>query len=212
MWIERQRVRRLAEAEVGRMVGVVLTAHDYRASGSSRAPFRVQAQDEAGDPVTIVYFGKNSGWPRKLFPIGEPRFVSGRLDAFGDDLQIVHPDHVVELTEAASIPDREPVYGLSEGITNGRMREVVAQALGRAPDLPEWIEPGLRSQKDWPDWHAALSSAHVDPGAKLARERLAYDEVFAHQRCPDRGRWPSARHAQIALFSDRGAAPCFWRD
>jgi ATP-dependent DNA helicase RecG len=181
MWIERQRVRRLAEAEVGRMVGVVLTAHDYRASGSSRAPFRVQAQDEAGDPVTIVYFGRNSGWPRKLFPIGEPRFVSGRLDAFGDDLQIVHPDHVVELTEAASIPDREPVYGLSEGITNGRMREIVAQALGRAPDLPEWIEPGLRSQKDWPDWHAALSSAHVDPGAKLARERLAYDEVFAHQ-------------------------------
>jgi ATP-dependent DNA helicase RecG len=181
MWIERQRVRRLAEAEVGRMVGVVLTAHDYRASGSSRAPFRVQAQDEAGDPVTIVYFGRNSGWPRKLFPIGEPRFVSGRLDAFGDDLQIVHPDHVVELTEAASIPDREPVYGLSEGITNGRMREIVVQALGRAPDLPEWIEPGLRRQKDWPDWHAALSCAHVDPGAKLARERLAYDEVFAHQ-------------------------------
>jgi len=181
MWIERQRVRRLAEAEVGRMVGVVLTAHDYRASGSSRAPFRVQAKDEAGDVVTIVYFGKNSGWPRKLFPLGEPRFVSGRLDAFGDDLQIVHPDHVVELTEAAAIPDREPVYGLSEGLTNGRLREVVAQALARAPDLSEWIEPGLRAQKSWPDWHQALASAHEDPGAKLARERLAYDEVFAHQ-------------------------------
>ncbi|MBO9579987.1 MAG: ATP-dependent DNA helicase RecG [Sphingobium sp.] len=180
-WIERQKVRRLAEAETGRMIGVVLTAHDYRASGSARAPFRVRAVDEAGDPISIVYFGKNSGWPRKLFPLGEPRFVSGRLDRFGDDLQMVHPDHVVELGEAGAIPDREPIYGLSEGITNGRMRELVAQGVSRAPVLPEWIEPGLKSMRGWPEWREALASAHEDPGAKAARERLAYDEVFASQ-------------------------------
>jgi ATP-dependent DNA helicase RecG len=180
-WIERQRVRRLEEAETGRMVGVVLTTVDYRASGSSRAPFRVIAQDEAGDVVSIVYFGKNSGWPRKLFPIGEPRFVSGRLDRFGEDLQIVHPDHVVELGEAGSIADREPVYGLSEGITNGRLRELVAQAVARTPELPEWIEPGLRDRKQWPAWQEALCAVHEDPAARLARERLAFDEIFASQ-------------------------------
>jgi len=180
-WIERQRVRRLAEAATGRMVGVVLTAQEFRASGSMRAPFRVLAQDEAGDPVSIVYFGKNSGWPRKLFPLGEPRFVSGRLDQFGDDLQIVHPDHVVELGEAGTIADREPVYGLSEGIANGRMRELVAQGLTRAPDLPEWIDPGLRARRQWPAWREALGAAHEDPAARLARERLAYDEIFAGQ-------------------------------
>jgi len=180
-WIERQRVRRLAEAETGRMVGLVLTARDYRASGSARAPFRVVAEDEAGERVSIVYFGKNSGWPRKLFPLDEPRFVSGRLDRFGDDLQIVHPDHVVEVSEAGAIPDREPVYGLSEGITNGRMRDLVTQAVARAPDLPEWIEPGLAERKGWPDWRVALGAAHEDPAAKAARERLAYDEVFASQ-------------------------------
>ena len=180
-WIERQRVRRLAEGETGRMVGLVLTARDYRASGSSRAPFRVLAEDEAGERVSIVYFGKNSGWPRKLFPLDEPRFVSGRLDRFGDDLQIVHPDHVVEVSEAGAIPDREPVYGLSEGITNGRMRDLVMQAVARAPELPEWIEPGLAERKGWSDWRTALGAAHEDPAAKAARERLAYDEVFASQ-------------------------------
>jgi len=180
-WIERQRVRRLAEAATGRMVGVVLTAQDYRASGTARAPFRVLAQDEAGDPVSIVYFGKNSGWPRKLFPLGEPRFVSGRLDQFGDQLQIVHPDHVVELGEAGGIADREPVYGLSEGIANGRMRELVAQAVARATELPEWIDPGLLARRQWPGWREALDLAHGDPAARLARERLAYDEIFAGQ-------------------------------
>ncbi|WP_443970756.1 ATP-dependent DNA helicase RecG [Sphingobium sp. CR28] len=180
-WIERQKVRRLEEAEIGRMVGVVLTAVDYRTSGSSRAPFRIVAQDESGDPVSIVYFGKNSGWPRKLFPLHEPRFVSGRLDRFGEDLQIVHPDHVVPLAEAATIPSVEPVYGLSEGIANGKMRELVRQAVERAPDLPEWIEPGLLAGRGWPSWHDALVTAHEVPAAMKARERLAYDEVFAGQ-------------------------------
>lgn len=180
-WIERQRVRRLAEAESGRMVGIVLTAQEYRASGSNRAPFRIRAVDEAGDPISIVYFGKNSGWPRKLFPIDEPRFVSGRLDRFGDELQIVHPDHVVPLEEAAAIADCEPVYGLSDGITNGRLREIVAQAFARAPELPEWIEPGLKQSKGWPAWQDALQVVHQQPGEKAARERLAYDEVFASQ-------------------------------
>ncbi|HWJ71253.1 MAG TPA: ATP-dependent DNA helicase RecG [Sphingobium sp.] len=180
-WIERQRVRRLAEAETGRMIGLVLTARDYRASGSARAPFRVLATDEAGDMVSIVYFGKNSGWPRKLFPLDEPRFVSGRLDRFGDDLQIVHPDHVVEPGEAGAIPDCEPVYGLSDGIANGRMRDLVAQAVTRAPDLPEWIEPGLHGRKGWPGWRAALGTAHEEPAAHAARARLAYDEIFASQ-------------------------------
>ncbi|MBB5986339.1 ATP-dependent DNA helicase RecG [Sphingobium lignivorans] len=202
-WIERQRVHRLADAETGRMVGVVLTAQDYRASGSARAPFRIRAVDAAGDVVSIVYFGKNSGWPRKLFPLGEPRFVSGRLDRFGDELQIVHPDHVVPPEEAAGIADREPVYGLSEGITNGRMRELVVQALARAPQLPEWIEPGLRARKQWPAWHEALAAAHHDPAAQAARTRLAYDEIFASQLALMLLRASTRRRRGVPVAGDR---------
>lgn len=202
-WIERQRVRRLAEAATGRMVGVVLTAEDYRASGSARAPFRIRATDMAGDPVSVVYFGKNSGWPRKLFPLGEPRFVSGRLDQFGDDLQIVHPDHVVPLEEAGTIADREPVYGLSEGITNGRMRDLVAQSVERAPVLEEWIEPGLLARQGWPSWQEALQVAHQEPAARAARERLAYDEVFASQLALMLLRASTRRRRGTPLSGDR---------
>jgi ATP-dependent DNA helicase RecG len=180
-WVERAMVQRLDEAQTGRMIGVVLTATGYSASGSARAPFRVTCTDADGDVVRIVYFGKNSAWPKKLFPPGEPRFVSGRLDRYGDELQIVHPDHVVPIEQASTIPAREPVYGLSEGLTNGRLRELVAQALTRVPELPEWIEPGLKAARRWPDWREALMDAHGEPGAQLARERLAYDEVFAGQ-------------------------------
>ncbi len=42
---------------------------------------------------------------------------------------------------------REPVYPLTEGLTNRRLGELAREALERAPDLPEWIEPGLAARE-----------------------------------------------------------------
>ncbi|HEX7819342.1 MAG TPA: ATP-dependent DNA helicase RecG [Sphingobium sp.] len=201
-WVDRQMVERLEDAITGRMVGVVLTPTQYSAIGSSRAPFRVTCVDRAGDGVKIVYFGRNPGWPRKLFPLNEPRFVSGRLDRYGDELQIVHPDHVVPPEEAAAIPATEPVYGLSEGITNGRLRELVAQGIARAPALGEWIEPSLMTTRAWPGWNEALVAAHSDPAATAARDRLAYDEIFVGQLALMLLRADTRRRRGVALEGD----------
>ena len=54
--VERVLTDRLDEADAGRMVGIVLTPTDYRASGSRRAPFRVHAVDRLGNAVSLVYF------------------------------------------------------------------------------------------------------------------------------------------------------------
>jgi ATP-dependent DNA helicase RecG len=180
-WIDRVLTDTLDMADAGRIIGIELTPVDYKAGGSMRAPFRVQATDRHGNYVTMAFFGRNSGWPRKLLPLGEKRFVSGKLELYGQDLQMVHPDHVLPPEEATDIPEREPVYGLSEGLTNNRMRELAAQALDRAPDLPEWIEPSLLARETWPAWREAVARAHADPADKVARTRLAYDEIFAGQ-------------------------------
>jgi hypothetical protein len=34
------------------------------------------AEDAAGNSVALVYFGGNSGWVKKLLPIGETKIVS----------------------------------------------------------------------------------------------------------------------------------------
>jgi ATP-dependent DNA helicase RecG len=179
--IERLRVSNLDDAVVGQGVIVPLTARAYRAGGSPRAPFRVEAYDPAGNPCTIVYFGRASGLGRKAFPIDEPRIVAGRLDRYGDTLQIVHPDQVVEPGEGAALREREPVYPLTEGLTSARLATLVGDALADVPALPEWIEPGLLATRGWPGWREALARAHADPQDAAARERLAYDELFAGQ-------------------------------
>lgn len=180
-WIDRKRVTQLDMADAGRTISIELTPTDYKASGSARAPFRVHAVDAHGNYVSLIYFGKNSAWARKLLPLNEKRFVSGKLDHYGQELQIVHPDYVLAPDEASEVPEREPVYALSEGLTNNRMRQIAAQAVERAPDLPEWIESSVLAQKHWPVWRDALAAVHADPVDAKARERLAYDEIFAGQ-------------------------------
>src|SRR3569623_3569719 len=117
----------------------------------------------------------------KLFPLGEQRRVPGKLEMYGQELQIVHPDHALPLDEGDTSPEREAIYPLSEGITSKRMGQLTAQAIERAPELEEWIEPGLLAKHDWPAWREALEREHADPSDQVARQRLAYDEIFANQ-------------------------------
>ncbi|HLL60042.1 MAG TPA: ATP-dependent DNA helicase RecG, partial [Allosphingosinicella sp.] len=178
-WVERKRVELLDEGDAGRIVSVVVTPVDYRQSGG-RGPFRVHATDTAGNYVTLTYFN-NPGWAKKQLPLGEPKLVSGRLDRYGQELQIVHPDYVLEPAEASDVPEVEPVYALSEGLTNNRMGQLAGQALTRVPELGEWIEPSVLQSKGWQGWKPSLHKGHKDRFADGARERLAYDEVFANQ-------------------------------
>ena len=178
-FVQRRAVANLDEASVGEQVVVQLTPRDYRASGSARAPFRVHAEDAAGNICALTYFGRNAGWARKQLPLGEPRWIAGRLDQFGQMLQIVHPDHIAEEGGAALGTLCEPVYPLSEGLSQGRIAALIQQALGHVSDLPEWIEPGLLAKVGWPAWREALLKGHKGEH-KPARDRLAYDELLAN--------------------------------
>jgi len=199
--VERKKVNTVETHDAGRIVTVRLVPTSYRASGG-RGPFRVGAVDQAGNVVNLLYFGGNPGWAQKLLPIGEPRIVSGKLDLYGDELQMVHPDHVLPPAEAIDLPEHESVYPLSEGLTSRRMGQLAAQAIERAPDLPEWIEPGLKTARGWPDWHDAITRIHADPYDELARTRLAYDEVFANQLALMLVRASSRRRRGVPLIGD----------
>ena len=179
-WIDRKRVERLDMGDVGRVITLELTPVDYRQSGSGRGPMRVQATDAGGDYVSLVYFGGHPGWAKKLLPLGETRIVSGKLESYGQELQIVHPDLVLAPGEPPP-SDREPIYPLSEGLTSRRLHQLAEQALARAPELAEWIEPSLLRQRGWKPWRQALAAVHADPADQPSRARLAYDELFANQ-------------------------------
>ncbi|RIV87396.1 ATP-dependent DNA helicase RecG [Aurantiacibacter xanthus] len=179
-FVARRSVADLDEALVGEQIVVALTPTEHRAPRNpGRGPYRVLAADAKGNICALTYFGRASYNAKKQLPVGEKRWVAGRLDQYGDMLQIVHPDHVAEDSAGAMGRLIEPIYRLAEGLTQPRVGAMVEQALARMPELAEWIEPGLLSRQGWPAWAEALKLAHAGEAAK-ARDRLAYDELFAN--------------------------------
>lgn len=179
-WTYRKAVARLDVADVGSNIIVHLAVMEHRSSGSSRAPLRIYAADADGNYITLTFFGRNGGWARKQLPVGEARIISGKLDRYGDELQMVHPDHIVAEGEAGAPGLAEPVYPLSEGLTNKRMGQLATAALEHLPNLPEWIEPSLLTARSWAGWSAALNQVHHKDD-EANRDRLAYDELFSNQ-------------------------------
>ena len=178
-FVHRTRIANLDEAQPGDQVIVELEPVEYQAS-HGRGPFRVQAIDAIGNYVSLVYFGRNTGWARKQHPLNEKKCVAGKLEMYGQTLQIVHPDYVVDASEADQIAGREPVYPLAEGMTQKRLAGLIETALAQVPSLPEWIEPSVLDKHGWPAWQDALQLAHAAENER-ARDRLAYDEIFANQ-------------------------------
>ena len=178
-FVTRRAVTSLDDASEGENVVIALTPTEHRAARNNRGPYRVMAQDSVGNICAITYFGRASYTAKKQLPVGEKRWVAGKLDRYGDMLQIVHPDHVEKESSANLARMCEPVYPLSEGLTQPRMAGLVDQSLKRLPELPEWIEPTQFDKEGWPAWRDALQLAHKAENPP-ARDRLAYDELLAN--------------------------------
>jgi len=179
-FVTRRAIDSLDDGSEGEQIIIALTPTEHRSPRNpGRGPYQVLAQDSVGNICTLTYFGRASYTAKKLLPVGEKRWVAGRLDRYGDMLQIVHPDHVEK--EGGANLERlcEPVYALSEGLTQPRVAGLTAQALGCLPQLPEWIEPTQLDKEAWPSWSDSLRLAHTGEHT-AARDRLAYDELLAN--------------------------------
>ena len=155
-------------ADAGRVVTVVVTPVDYR-QGGPRSPFRVYAADRDGNYLTLTYF-HNPGWAKKQLPLGEPQVVSGRMEMYGQELQIVHPDHVLQPDEARDLPEREPVYPLSEGPDQPPPRR--ARRPGAGAGARRWPNGSSRAccaARGWPGWPEALAQRPSQPRRRRRR-------------------------------------------
>lgn len=184
--IDRRKRDTVQGAELPGVVTVEVTVGQHRAPSRRGGAYRVTVED-AATAFQLVFFHARDEYLRRILPTGARRVVSGKVELFDGMAQMVHPDHILEPQEAGEIPDFEPVYPLTAGVTQKVMRKAAQSAVMRAPDLVEWIDPAQKAQTGWPDWAEAVRRAHnpQDMGdlaaADPARERLAYDEFMAHQ-------------------------------
>ncbi len=185
--VEDRRLRdSLIGIQTGQMATVAVEIIEHRPGRTATQPYRVAVQG-GGIGFELIFFRAKRDWLEKLLPPGEQRVVSGRVEYYDGHLQMPHPDHVLALGEAETLPQWEPIYPLTQGLTQRTVAKAVAGALTKLPDLPEWIAPSVLSDRDWPGWALAVRDAHAPAGKTAlspgnpARQRLAYDELLSHQ-------------------------------
>lgn len=185
--IDRRYAPSVAEAPDGKIatLTVQVDAH-YPPPPRSRSPYRVRCRDHSGF-ITLTYFHPRADWLERTLPLGATVVISGRVEIFGNERQMPHPDHVVSPAKRAEIQTVEPVYPLTAGIVGKVAAKCARSALARVPDLPEWLDPAYQARQNWPGWAEALRTVHSpaseDDLSALtpARQRLAYDELLANQ-------------------------------
>lgn len=177
----------IAAAGIGDLATIEITVDRHRPSPAhGRAPYRVLCHDASGS-LTLVFFHARADYIERALPVGEQRFVSGRIEAYGDQLQMVHPDRIVDAEGLAKLPPVEPVYPLTAGLKRATIVRAIEAALDQVPQLPEWQSRGVVDKMRWPGFGEALQRLHhpdVPQDAApegLAWRRIAYDELLAGQ-------------------------------
>ncbi len=188
---------------------ILVTRHHAPPRMGRRAPYRVFCEDGSG-VIELVYFHGKRSYLERLLPVGERRFVSGRVEAYGGRVQMPHPDYIVSAHELETLPLIEPVYPLTAGLSQKVLIKALRQALHQLPDLAEWQNEAWLKKQGWSDFGTALRAAHapqsaagLSPGSP-ARQRLAFDELLANQLALSlvRGR---LRRAKGRTIKARGA-------
>ncbi|MDA8775884.1 ATP-dependent DNA helicase RecG [Alphaproteobacteria bacterium] len=188
--IDRQYRPSLSEVEDGRIATfeVEVMKHEAPPNQGRRRnlPYRILCGNETGY-LSLVFFHARVDWLGKAMPEGAKRMVSGRVERFREQLQIVHPDHMLPQAEFDKLPIVEPVYPLTAGLSAKVLMKAIQAALPELPALPEWQEAEWVKQQGWADWQGAVQAVHrpenmaaLEP-QNAARARLAYDELLAHQ-------------------------------
>lgn len=184
--IDRRFAPKIADAIPGEIGTITVNVDTHHPAHNRRMPYKITCSDETGT-MALVFFHARAEYLIKILPKGETRVVSGKIELFGDELQMTHPDHVGTPQEMEQLQAIEPVYSLTQGLSLKVLNKAIRAALAAAPNLPEWLDGPYRDKNHWPSWHEALQSVHAPNdfddlnSGTPARERLTYDELLANQ-------------------------------
>lgn len=151
-----------------------------------KQPYKVICQTDTGG-LTLTFFNVKGNYLKDQLPLNEQRVVSGAIHHYGEAVTMPHPDYIEKPYMFEKIARLEPVYHLTYGLNNKMVVRTLEFIADHLPDMPEWADAKLVEQRKWKPWRYCITRAHQPEEAEdisplsLHRERLAYDELLAHQ-------------------------------
>ena len=183
--IKRRKVFDLVSISLPEIITVEILVKSYQQT-KKPGPIRVLTSIRKSD-LDLVFFNARLDWIKTVLPKNEKRVISGKLENFQSGMQMVHPDYIVSSSESGKIPDFEPNYPLTKGVSKKFLIKIMLQAIDKNISFQEWINESIVQKFQWPRFKTSILMVHNPKCIKEtlfdypARERLAFDELFAHQ-------------------------------
>ncbi len=178
-------LRSIADFEEGKPLSVrgIVEEIDIRGTGPGKSVLGVLVR-EARLYMRALWF--NQAYMRDKFARGQEVLLSGEAKLNGGRWEMIHPR--VQTLDPDEPPPAEtmlPIYGLTEGLTQGNMRNVVRSALATHLDQLDEVFPEeyLTRKQLWP-LRRALAELHFPADTKHlahARRRFIYQEFLILQ-------------------------------
>ena len=170
--VDRRAEPAIAEAVPGSIatLKVRVLKHYPPPRGNNRAPYKVRVEDDTGK-LDLVFFHAERKFIERQLPVGEERYVSGRVERYSEKLQMSHPDYIVPPEARGDLPMLEPVYPLTAGLSGKIVQKATRQALERLREVPEWQDATWVKSRDWPDFRRGAAAAAQADGRQRRFDR-----------------------------------------
>ena len=168
------------EAEVGQRVAIHATIQSYVDIKKVRTLKLVTCTVKDGTgAVKLVWY--NSPFLKQVFHIGPSFVFVGTLSARGMQLQMEHPEYYTPEQYTRLQSSLQPVYSLTEGLSNKMVTKAVQGALSVLPGIKDEVPEAVREAFSLLSLPEAVQGVHFPngmDGLMNCRNRLIFDEFF----------------------------------
>ncbi len=172
-------IQSLMYGDVVTVIGTIQSVHNRPIRGGKSSLIEVIISDGTG-ALRVSFF--NQPWLMNRFKQGDAISVSGKIDQYLGRIVMNSPDW--EFVEMENLHTNRivPIYPLTERITQKWLRNQMNQVVTYwAPAAVDALPDSIRLSAKLVSLGEALTQAHFPNSQdrlKLARERLAFDEIF----------------------------------
>lgn len=170
----------IAEVPIGQRVAIRATVNSYVEMKKMRTltVSTFTAKDYTGS-IKMVWF--NSLFIKKVFHVGQTFIFVGTVTIRNYQKVMEHPEYYTEAKYLEKRKELQPVYSLTEGLTNQRLQKDMKAVGGVIHEMEEYLPLDIPKRYGLMEYREAVRQIHFpkdEQQLELARHRLVFDEFF----------------------------------
>jgi ATP-dependent DNA helicase RecG len=170
----------IREAEIGGRVTIKASVQSYVDIKKVRSLTLVTCTVKDGTgTVKLTWY--NSPFLKQVFHIGQTFIFVGTLMVRNHQLTMEHPEYYTQAQYDKLVSSLQPVYPLTEGLSNKVVTKAVAGALAYLDEITDKVPEAVRERYSLMPLNKAIQGTHFPDNMDAlmeCRNRLVFDEFF----------------------------------